>query len=434
MSALPDDSLSHPVGAAVDQIDAVLDEVAGLSLWSIADADLPPLTAAAGRVLNRVQELLVRLLGEMDSRELASRLGASTTAGWVRHELTLTFREAKQLAAIAKATRGELVATGQALAEGGVTLAHAGAIVGAVQALPADLDPDIARRAERDLITWAAHLDAEQLARAGAHILQVVAPEIGDALEAKRLAAQEERAARRREFTITPDGHGMEWLRGRVDTKAAAVLRAALDPLTAPRSTGADGPDLRTTAQRRGEALVELARRALAGGELPDVGGERPHVAVTIPLATLLEGLGAAQLDAGRRLSPAAARRMACDCRLIPAVLGAPSEVLDVGRSQRFFTGARRRALVLRDRGCAFPGCDRPPAWCDGHHVVSFADGGDTSLANGVLLCGHHHTVVHRDHRSIRLAADGVPEFTAPPGLPAAGTSQRNRRHRWPVT
>ncbi len=293
---------------------------------------------------------------------------------------------------------------------------------------PRYLAPDIAVRAETDLIARAAHFDAEQLSRLGAHILQVVAPEIGEALEAKRLAEQEQRAARRREFSITPDGHGLEWLRGKLDTEGAAILRAALDPLARPRPTVADGPDLRTTAQRRGDALVELARRALAAGDLPDIGGERPHVTVTIPVAALMGGLGAAQLDDGRRLSPGAARRMACDCRLIPAVLGAPSEPLDVGRSQRFCTGARRRALVLRDRGCAFPGCDLPPAWCDAHHIVSVADGGPTSLDNGVLLCGHHHTVVHNDGWDIRIAADGVPEFIPPPHSDPTRTPRRNHR------
>jgi len=123
---------------------------------------------------------------------------------------------------------------------------------------------------------------------------------------------------------------------------------------------------------------------------------------------------------------------MACDCRLIPAVLGGPSEVLDVGRAQRFFTGPRRRALVLRDRGCAFPGCDRPPAWCDAHHIVSYADGGVTSLGNGMLLCGHHHTVIHRDHWTIGIAVDGVPQFTPPPHIDPTGTPQRNHRHTQP--
>ena len=172
-----------------------------------------------------------------------------------------------------------------------------------------------------------------------------------------------------------------------------------------------------------------MARRALAAGDLPDIGGERPHVTVTLAIRTLVAGVGAATLDDGRRIFPEAARRIACDARLIPAVLGGPGEVLDIGRSRRLFTGPLRRALVLRDRGCAFPGCDRPPAWRGAHHIRSWADGGGTALGNGVQLCGHHHTVIHRHHWRIRIAADGVPEFTAPPEVDPTATQHRNHRH-----
>ncbi len=432
MSTAVDLPIGHPVAAAVAEIGAVLDHVINASMWSMTDADLQAVTAAAGRTVARVQALQVRLVGEMDSRDLGCRLGASTMAGWVRNELTVTLREAKQLASVATATRAGQSATGRALAVGRITLAHAAVIVAAIQALPVGLDPDIVVRAEADLIARAAHFDPEQLARLGQHILTVVAPEIGEALEAKRLADQEDRAARRREFTITPDGHGVEWLRGGLDTESAAILRAALAPLSVPRPTAADGPDLRTTAHRRADALVELARRALAADDLPDIGAGRPTVTLTLPLTALVAGLGAAVLDDGTRLSPAAARRIACDCRLIPAVLGGPSEILDIGRAQRLFTGPRRRALILRDRGCAFPGCDRPPSWCDAHHIRSWADGGTTTLNNGVLLCGHHHTVVHRDRWTILVAADGVPDFTPPPQLDPTGTPQRNHRHTQP--
>ena len=127
-----------------------------------------------------------------------ARSGASTTAGWVRHRLGVTLREANQLAAVAAATRTRLSVTGQALAAGRVTLGQAGVVVRAVQALPADLDPGITARAETDLIGRAGQFDAEQLARLGEHILQVVAPQIGEAIEARRLAEQEARAAGRR--------------------------------------------------------------------------------------------------------------------------------------------------------------------------------------------------------------------------------------------
>jgi HNH endonuclease len=97
------------------------------------------------------------------------------------------------------------------------------------------------------------------------------------------------------------------------------------------------------------------------------------------------------------------ARRLACDAGLIPAVLGAASERLDVGRLRRLVTPAIRRALNLRDGGCRFPGCDRPVAWCDAHHLLSWIQGGQTCLANMILLCRRHHVLVHEYDWSIRL-------------------------------
>jgi hypothetical protein len=178
--------------------------------------------------------------------------------------------------------------------------------------------------------------------------------------------------------------------------------------------------------QRRADALVEVCRLALNTGDLPVNGGDRPQVTVTIPFDLLLAQLGAATLDTGERLSPAQARRLACDAQILPAVLGGEGQVLDVGQSRRLFTGPLRRALVLRDRGCAFPGCDRPHRWADGHHIRSWVDGGPTSLDNAVLLCRHHH---HSDW-TVRLGHDGMPEFIPPACIDLHQRPRRNVYHR----
>ncbi|MFD0820970.1 HNH endonuclease signature motif containing protein, partial [Micromonospora zhanjiangensis] len=137
-----------------------------------------------------------------------------------------------------------------------------------------------------------------------------------------------------------------------------------------------------------------------------------------------------AVLDTGEAITAAAARRLACDAGIVPAVLAGAGQVLDLGRQRRLFSGPLRRALVLRDGGCAFPGCDRPPRWTDGHHIVHWADGGETSLANAVLLCRYHHRVVHRGEWQVRLGADGLPEFLPPAWLDQTRRPRRNRYHR----
>jgi hypothetical protein len=188
--------------------------------------------------------------------------------------------------------------------------------------------------------------------------------------------------------------------------------------------------DDRTYGQRRADALVDICRLALNTGELPTNGGDRPQIALTMDFEQLRDDVGAATLDNGEKLTATQARRMACDAHLLPVVLGTHGQVLDVGQSRRLITGALRRALVIRDGGCAFPGCDRPPRWCDGHHIQSWIDGGPTSLSNSVLLCRHHHRVIHHSTWTVHLTPDGRPEFTPPAHLDPQQRPRHNLYHR----
>src|SRR3954468_17522014 len=144
---------------------------------------------------------------------------------------------------------------------------------------------------------------------------------------------------------------------------------------------------------------------------------------------TAKPGGGAILGDLGT-ISAAEARIHACDCKLIPAVLGTKSELLDLGRQRRLITTPLRQALYLRDRGCAFPGCHRPPRHCQGHHIRHWADGGPTELGNLVLLCAHHHRRLHRSGWQVRIAADGLPEFLPPAFLDKRRKPRRNNLHQ----
>ena len=99
---------------------------------------------------------------------------------------------------------------------------------------------------------------------------------------------------------------------------------------------------------------------------------------------------------------------MACDAAIIPAVLGGRSELLDLGRTARLVTPKMFLALCLRDQGCTFPGCTRPPTWCDAHHCIHWCDGGPTDLTNMVLLCARHHTIVHQKGYTATIDAFGT--------------------------
>ena len=141
--------------------------------------------------------------------------------------------------------------------------------------------------------------------------------------------------------------------------------------------------------------------------------------------------VGIGELDNGERISAAAVCRLACDARVLPVVLGGAGQVLDAGRSRRLASGALRRALAVRDRGCAFPGCDRPARWCDAHHLRAWSAGGRTDLDNLVLLCRHHHGTVHDPAAGwlVRLGPDRLPEFVPPPWTDPSRRPRRNTFH-----
>ncbi|GAA3464887.1 DUF222 domain-containing protein [Saccharothrix longispora] len=214
---------------------------------------------------------------------------------------------------------------------------------------------------------------------------------------------------------------------GELSAESGARFTALLEPLSTPRP---DGP--RDAARRRGEAFADLIHLASRSTDLPSEAGERPHISVTIEHDTLRRGVGHALLDGDRHLSAAQARRIACDAKIVPVVLGGDSEVLDLGRAKRTVSVAQRRALHARDRGCAFPGCHRPPKWCDAHHVRHWADGGTTDLHNLVLLCRTHHSLIHHSQWHITTTG-GTPTFIPPRHIDPAQRPRQNLLHRPPT-
>lgn len=197
---------------------------------------------------------------------------------------------------------------------------------------------------------------------------------------------------------------------GAVGGGSGAPADGASGAATAAGARGAvpDALDPRTPATRRADALLELVGRAVGAPE-GVARTPRTTLVVTMSLEALLEQVrGAGLVDDDAVLSPGAVRRLACEAGIVPMVLGGPSEVLDVGRAQRFFTPAQRRALSRRDGGCTYPGSTIPPQWCEAHHVVHWLYGGLTDLDNGALLCGRHHTVVHERGMTASVNASGV--------------------------
>lgn len=130
---------------------------------------------------------------------------------------------------------------------------------------------------------------------------------------------------------------------------------------------------------------------------------------VTIGLDDLRSGTnGAGVTTTGEVLAPSVVRRLACDAGIIPVILGKDSEVLDLGRTTRFFSPGQRKAIWLRDQGCTYPGCTMPPQWCDAHNVAWWSRDGATNMDNAALLCERHHTRVHSLDLQATITATGV--------------------------
>jgi hypothetical protein len=279
------------------------------------------------------------------------------------------------------------------------------------------------------LLAEAKALDATELRKAGHRLASIVDPDGEDRRDEQALDRLERAAHLGRFLTLTDDQAGGAWLRGRCTSEDAALIKTTIMSLAAPRPTtqpdcdpstcnvpgcGHDGRDPRDHGVRMLDALVEACQRLQTADPLPEAHGAVPRLTLTMTLDDLKHQTGFAETETGEHLTATAIRRICCDSEVIPAILGGAGEVLDVGRQQRLVTAAIWKALVVRDRHCRFPGCTRPPLMCHAHHLQHWIDGGPTSLANMILLCGHHHRLIHAGPWPIHCSAPGRFAFEPP--------------------
>jgi hypothetical protein len=406
----------HPVLKCVGQLHAALDEVATAQPLYLATAEKADAMRDLAAVEARVAELRLRVMAA--AGDVAHEHGARDVAAWLTHHALVepdTARADERLAISLDRDRLQVAA---ALASGRCSVAQARVIVRALEELPDRLGPETLEQAEATLVGYAEHFRPTQLRRLGRQILDVVAPEVADAEEARRLRDEERHAREKTRLSVRPLGDGTARLTGRLPDAVASRLKTYLEAFTAPRaaarvdgSASAQGllaPDDRMPYPRRlGEAFCSLLER-LDPARLPAHGGDATTVMVTMTLDQLRAELATAGIldgEAATSLSAGEARRLACNAQVIPVVLGAKSEFLDLGRARRLFNRPQRKAMRLRDRQCRAEGCTIDAAWTEAHHLKSWASGGRTDLADGILLCSHHH---HRAHDA-RYATDLLP-------------------------
>lgn len=396
----------HPVVECARELEAALDGAAGVDPLHMTTPDKRSALEALVQVGSRVEELRLRVMAGSD--DIATDAAATDVAAWLAHVARLDGAATRRDLRLARALEGRWHRVAAAFADGGLNRGQVEVIVAALDRLPDDLDPEILHLAEQRLFELAQEFGPRQLQILGRRVLDVIAPDIAERAEERALKREERNAARRTVLTTRRNGDGTTDIRLRVADAVADRLLTHLHAYTSPRRSR--GEDRRPHDQKLGHAFGAFLEN-VDPARMPLHGGAATSIVVTMPLDDLATGVGVG-LIGDEPISAGQVRRLACMASIIPMVLGAESEILDLGRHRRLFSPAQRKALAIRDVHCRAEGCDIPAAWCEAHHAGRpWSAHGSTDLAEGVLLCSWHHQRVHDEHYEHRRHPDGSIRF-----------------------
>lgn len=307
-----------------------------------------------------------RLAAEFDKTTWWSTAGYNTAADWIRFNCHMNSHAVWNAFAVGSVEH-EMPATRKSMQTGQIGFAHVATMARTAIEVGGAFD-------EAKLLPLAEEYTPGKFFHKCIHYRHAV--------DAEGYNRDQEQLSEERGLRLNTAQDGCLLISGLLDPVGGAAVRTALEPLAKPSGAHDD----RDRDQRYADALVELAS-----------GGKPATLQVTATIETLkaMEGAPAGETEYSPPLSSATVQRLACDCNVMRVLLDSKSLIIDVGRTKRLVDGALRRALSVRDKHCQWPGCDRPAAWCDGHHLVHWVDGGETNLDNCVLLCKRHHRMVH---------------------------------------
>ena len=366
-----------------------------VDVGALDDAALETLVVELQEQADRLEALRLKVLGEWDARAVWALDGACSGAAWLaaqgsvaRAPVSGLLRDARHLRAMPE--------TAEAVEEGTLAPAKARLLARAHNPRTAEAfarDEAALVEALRDLTVD----EAAQVVRYWERTVDQDGPDPRD---------------RDANGVWLSQGINGRWhLKGDLDVESGSVLFTVLQGLVEHdrRARRQEGENLTGHGPRmRADALMEMAHRCTAARD--EQGSARPLIWVIAGEEHLRTGRGACEIAGGGAISARIAQRLACDADITSVVVGADG-TLQLGRTRRRPNSTQRRMLWLRDGGCRFPGCDRPPGWCEAHHIVWWEHGGPTDMDNLTLLCARHHHLCHVGGFRVVREDDGLAFF-----------------------
>ena len=363
-------------GSTIAMLTAALDGCAQVDLAALSGLQLAAMLVDLRATATRLEVEIARVVHAASRAEVWRAAGATSMEVWLAGETHTTVRTARDQVRLADTLAAAPIIADK-MCDGDLSIDNArllGAVIGhdSFAGDAADL-VELASGAPRDtkrrLEHWLAGVDAHG--------------------ETEREQAQR----LKRHLTFTPNRDGMVDVHGILTTEDAEHVQIALAHIAGAAYADETGRPHHT---RVADALTALAT-AYNAGEVTG-GRERPKLLVTVPFETITERAAARGviIGSGATITGEAARRLACDAELHRVITKGTSVILDFGTTTRLATDNQYLALALRDGGCRWPGCDRPPGWCQAHHIDEvIRDSGPTDLVNLALLCACHHHYAH---------------------------------------
>jgi Domain of unknown function (DUF222) len=427
VAALVEDDEWLPVAALTSAVDDLLT----MTFTSLPTRELPALARAVEEQLRRLPVFDHALIAQMDRRDVAGEVGARDTAKVLVDALRISPTEAKTRVRAAADLGPRYGLTGEPLpalfpavadaqTTGQISPTHARIVIDMIDRLPYAVQADHAEAVEQALVEHAITLAPDAL--------RVIARRLSDHLDPDGTLRSERDRARLRGFTLAARADGSAHGTFEFTASCTAKWLTILDATASPRPATDGVRDPRTPEQRRHDAMEDIADLLLRSGDLSDSGGTPATVIVAMTLDQLETRAGLVTIAHGGTMSVAQALDLACEADIIPIVVNDAGGVINHGRTRRVASPRQRIVLAGRDRGCSFPGCDIPPAWCQAHHVQPWKPDGLTDIPNLTLVCGHHHREFERTGWSCHMD-DGVPWWIPPAWIDASRKPRRNDTH-----